>query len=124
MWRGLADAVVIFHLAFIAFAILGGVLVLRDRRWAAWHLPVVAWAAFIEFTGTICPLTPLENALRRRAGDAGYSGGFVERYLLPIVYPADLTPAIQTALGAGVVMVNVFVYLLAWRRWRMRKSSA
>ena len=117
--RLLADAVVVLHLAFIAFALGGGALVLL-RPVLAWaHLPAVAWAAFVEFTGRVCPLTPLENALRRRAGDAGYAGGFVEHYVIPVIYPAGLTPAIQVAIGVLVVAVNVAVYVaLMRRRWR------
>ena len=116
--RLLADAVVVLHLAFIAFALGGGALVLW-RPVLAWvHLPAVAWAAFVEFTGRVCPLTPLENALRRRAGDAGYAGGFVEHYVIPVIYPAGLTPAIQVAIGVLVVAVNVAVYVALMRRRR------
>ncbi len=113
-----ADAVVVFHLLFIAFALCGGALVLWRRRFAWLHVPAVAWAAFVEFSGTLCPLTPLENALRRRAGDAGYAGGFVEHYLIPLIYPAGLTPAIQVAIGTVLVAVNVVFYALALRRGR------
>src|SRR5436309_1356508 len=117
--RVLADAVVVFHLGFIVFVLAGGILVVAWRRRVAWlHLPAVAWAAYAEFTATICPLTPLENLLRRQAGQSGYAGGFVEHYLIPIVYPAALTPAVQTVLGTIVVAVNVVVYAIAWRRWR------
>jgi hypothetical protein len=82
------------------------------------HLPAAAWAAYTEFSGTICPLTPLENALRRRAGLAGYDGGFVEHYLIPVIYPAALTPTLQATLGTIVVAVNVAFYAAAWRRAR------
>jgi len=115
--RVLADAVVVFHLAFIAFVLAGGVLVITWRRRVAWlHLPAVAWAAYAEFTATICPLTPLENALRLRAGQSGYAGGFVEHYLIPIIYPAGLTPNAQGVLGAVVIAVNLLFYAIAWRR--------
>ena len=114
--RALADAVVVFHLAFIAFVLAGGVLVITWRRRVAWlHLPAVAWAAYAEFTATICPLTPLENALRLRAGQSGYEGGFVEHYLIPIIYPAGLTPNAQGVLGAVVIAVNLVFYAIAWR---------
>lgn len=116
--RLLADAVVVLHLAFIAFALGGGALVLW-RPVVAWvHLPAVAWAAFVEFTGRVCPLTPLENALRRRAGAAGYTGGFVEHYLIPLIYPAGLTPTFQVAIGVLVVAINGAVYVALARRPR------
>ena len=79
-------------------------------------MPAIAWVAWIEFTGTLCPLTPLENALRARAGDAGYAGGFIEHYLIPIIYPAGLTPGIQVALGVAVVVLNALAYWAIWRR--------
>jgi hypothetical protein len=119
--RVLADAVVVFHLAFIAFVMAGGVLVITWRRRVAWlHLPAVAWAAYAEFTSTICPLTPLENVLRRRAGQSEYAGGFVENYLIPIVYPAALTPNVQIVIGAIIVVVNFAIYAIVWQRSRQR----
>jgi Protein of Unknown function (DUF2784) len=121
-YRLLADAVVALHLAFIVFVLAGGLAVLMRPRIAWLHLPAVVWAAYAEFTATICPLTPLENALRVRAGQAGYEGGFVEHYLMPLIYPPALTPGTQVVLGAIVVAVNVVVYALAWRR-RMARSN-
>ncbi len=111
-----ASAVVAFHFAFIAFVICGGALVLRDMRWAWIHLPAAAWVVWLELTGTICPLTPLENTLRRLAGDRGYGGGFIDHYLTPIIYPTGLTPQIQTALGLAVLALNAAVYVWALRR--------
>ena len=119
--RLLADALVAAHLAFIVFVVAGGLLVLRSRSWAALHLPAVAWGAFAEITRTVCPLTPLENSLRLRAGDAGYAGGFIEHYVIPLIYPEALTARTQVVLGLTVLAVNVVVYALAWRRWRQRK---
>ena len=119
-YRWLADATVALHLAFIVFAVLGAFLVARDVRWAWLHLPALAWVAWLEFTGAICPLTPLENMLRARAGDAGYAGGFIDHYLLPIIYPAGLTADIQTILGVAVVALNAIVYAWVWRRSRRR----
>ena len=119
MWyRALADFVVVVHIAFVAFVVLGGLLVLRQPRLAWLHLPAAAWGVMIEFAGWTCPLTPLENAFRERGGDAGYSGGFIEHYLLPVLYPAGLTRGIQFALGAAVLAINLAVYglLLARRR--------
>jgi hypothetical protein len=108
--RILADILVGFHFLFIVFVVAGGFLTWRWRR-AAWvHLPVALWGALIEFAGWICPLTPLENQLRRAAGEAGYAGGFIEHYLIPVVYPGDLTRDLQIALGIAVVAVNVVAY--------------
>ena len=111
-----ADALVVLHLAFVAFVVLGGLLVLR-WRWIAWiHVPAALWGAWIEFAGWICPLTPLENRLREAAGQQGYATSFVEHYLMPVLYPATLTRELQWLLGAIVVGVNAVVYLVAWRR--------
>lgn len=120
--RLLADALVAAHFAFIAFVIAGGLLVLRRRGWAVLHLPAVAWGAFTEFTGTVCPLTPLENSLRRAAGDAGYAGSFVEHYVIPLIYPEALTSRTQVVLGLVVIAVNVVVYALAWRLRRRARA--
>jgi hypothetical protein len=117
----LADAVVVLHLAFVAFAVAGGLLVLRWRWVALLHLPALAWAAFVEFSGRTCPLTPLENALRAAAGAAAYEGGFVEHYLLPMLYPAELTREVQLLLGTGLLVLNVAVYaVVAWQARRRR----
>lgn len=118
--RAVADAIVVVHAAFIVFACLGGLLAWRHPGWALVHLPAAAWAAYVELTARICPLTPLENAWRRRAGDAGYDGGFVEHYLIPLVYPAGLTPQVQAWLGLGVIALNAAIYAVALVRWRAR----
>jgi hypothetical protein len=117
-WRILADAVLALHFAFIAFAVLGGLLVRRRPRLAWLHLPAVAWAAGIAFLGAICPLTPLENHLRALGGEAGYAGGFVEHYLAALIYPEGLSRGVQVALGAFVLAVNVAAYLGVWRSRR------
>ncbi len=107
-----ADIIVLLHLGFVAFVALGALLSLRWKM-AAWlHLPAAAWGATIEFTQGACPLTPLEQRLRLAAGEAGYSGSFIEHYLLPIVYPAGLDESSQYALGALVIVVNLAAY--AW----------
>lgn len=118
-----ADAIVALHAAFVVFACLGGMLAWRDLRWAFVHGPAAAWAAYVELTARICPLTPLENLLRRRAGDAGYPGGFVEHYVLPVLYPAGLTHDLQFALGAFVVGLNVAIYAIAIARHRRRRRK-
>ena len=120
--RLLADALVAVHLAFIAFVVAGGLLALRHRGWAALHLPAAAWGAFAELTGTVCPLTPLENALRRSAGEAGYAGGFIEHYVVPLIYPEDLTARAQVVLGLSVIAINAVVYAFAWRAWRRERT--
>ena len=127
-YRLAADAVLLLHLGFIAFAVLGGLLALRWRL-APWlHLPAVAWAAWIEASGGLCPLTPLEHALRRAAGEAGEGGGdgggFVERHLLAMLYPDGLTRGVQVALGLGVVAVNLLAYALVRRRRRAARRGA
>lgn len=116
IYRILADVVLVGHLGFILFVVLGG-LVVRWRRWAAIvHLPCAAYGAAIEFWGWICPLTPLENRLRALGGEAGYTGGFVEHYLVPIVYPVPLPPAAGNALAVAVVVANCLTYAWAFRR--------
>jgi hypothetical protein len=117
--RLLADAVVVLHLAFVAFAVAASLLVLRWRWVALPHLAALAWAAYVEFSGRICPLTPLENALRAAAGTGAYQGGFVEHYLLPMLYPAALTRELQWVLGAGLLAFNAAVYAaIAWQARR------
>jgi hypothetical protein len=120
-YRLAADAVLAAHLAFVLFVVCGGLLVLRTPRLAWLHLPAVAWAAFVELSGSICPLTPLEVALHRGAGEAGYGGDFVEHYLVALIYPAGLTRELQMAIGAAVVLINLFVYFLLWRRRSNRR---
>ena len=122
--RWLADAFALLHLGFVVFVVAGGVLVLRWPRVAWIHLPAAAWGVAIELGGWICPLTPLENALRRSAGESGFTGGFVEHYLLPVLYPAGLTRAVQIGLGIGVLLVNLVVYgWWTWRRVRRTRSA-
>ena len=115
-----ADAVLLLHLGFILFVLLGGVLAVRWRWAPLLHLPAMAWGVYIELNGGLCPLTPLENRLRIAAGDAGYTGGFIEHYLLTLIYPAGLTPQIQYVLAAVVVGVNGLAYAWVWRRRRRR----
>jgi hypothetical protein len=114
----LANAVLVAHFIFVLFVVLGGLLVLRWPKAAFLHLPAAVWGVAIEYTGGICPLTPLENALRARAGERGYEGDFVARYLLPVLYPDGLTREAQIVLGSLALLFNVVVYSIAWRRQR------
>ena len=121
----MADVVLILHFTFILFVILGAVLVLRWKRLAWIHIPCAVWGAWIEFQGSICPLTPLENRLRRLGGEAGYSGGFIEHYVVPLIYPSGLTRRTQIQLGLVVVAINIAVYgLIYWRRWRRTRTRS
>ena len=109
-YRILAECVVILHLAFVGFAVLGGLLVVRWRRLLWPHIASVLWAVWIEYSGGICPLTPLENHLRQMGGAAGYPGSFVEHHILPLLYPARLTRTLQFVLGTGVLIANLGIY--------------
>jgi hypothetical protein len=111
----LADALVVVHLAYVVFVLAGAVLV-RYRPKVLWlHLAAVAWGAYVALAHRVCPLTPLEVSLRVRAGQVGYSGGFVEHYLIPLLYPKALTPGIQIAEGIVVLAVNLALYGWVWR---------
>jgi uncharacterized protein DUF2784 len=109
-YRFAADAVLLLHFAFIAFVVAGGFLVLRWPRLALIHVPAALWGAFVIGTHRICPLTFVENALRVRAGSAGYPESFIEHYVLRIVYPPGLTPGVQVVLAIAVVAINVAIY--------------
>jgi hypothetical protein len=121
IYRVLADLVVGLHAGFVLFVLLGGLVVLRWRRVVWVHLPCVAWAVAIELGGWICPLTPLENRLRTAAGQAGYEGGFIEHYLIPVLYPDTLTRSMQAGLALLALSVNVVVYLWVLSRRRGRR---
>ena len=115
-----ADAVLVLHLLFIALVVFGGLLAVWDLRLAGLHLPALAWGIWVIASHRICPLTPLENRRRAQAGEQGYSGGFIEHYLVPIIYPAGLTPAAQWVMAAAMAVANVLLYGWAIRRWRKR----
>lgn len=119
----LADVLVIVHLLFVVFVVAGGFLLARWPKLVWLHLPAAAWGAYIEFSGGICPLTPLENRLRVLGGGSAYSGNFVEHYVLPIVYPGYLTLPLQQVLGGVVVGVNLVAYGLAYAAWRRRVAG-
>lgn len=121
IYRLLADAVLLLHLAFIVFVVAGGWFLLRWPRLAWLHLPAALWGVTIELCDCLCPLTPLENRLRQLGGEAGYAGGFIEHYLLPVIYPASLTREWQIALGLGVAALNLAAYARWWRTRRTRR---
>jgi len=116
LYRTLADLVLILHLGFVLFVVLGALLALRWPKILWVHLPAATWGAFVEFSGRVCPLTPMEVWLRERGGESGYAGGFVEHYLIPLLYPANLTTEWQLALGSLVVVVNAGLYGWLWLR--------
>lgn len=110
IYRALADLVLVVHLAFVLFVVLGGLLVLKWPRLAWLHVPTAVWGVLIEYKGWICPLTPLENSFRARGGGAGYSGGFIEHYIQPLLYPAGLTRGTQIVFGSLALLVNLTAY--------------
>jgi hypothetical protein len=124
IYRRLADVVLVVHLGFVLFVVLGGLLVLRWPRVAWLHIPAAIWGVLIEYTGWICPLTPLENSFRTRGGQAGYSGGFIQHYIQPVLYPSGLTRATQIVLGSLVLIVNLTAYAFLMARMRRGPKSA
>ncbi|BAP78757.1 MAG: DUF2784 domain-containing protein [Pseudomonadales bacterium] len=122
LYRIGADAVLMLHLGFILFVLLGGLLVAWKRGFLLLHLPAMAWGIFVELSGRPCPLTHWENLLRRLAGNAGYEAGFVEHYLLPLIYPAWLSVPVQYLLAAVVIVVNLLIY--GGLLWRNRHRQA
>jgi len=112
----LADFVIVLHVAFVVFVLFGGLLALKWPRALWFHLPAVLWGTLVEFTGWFCPLTPLEDWLRRQAGEAGYGGDFLQHYLLVLLYPDGLTREIQIVLATIVIVLNLAIYFWLWRR--------
>lgn len=121
-YRLAADAVLLLHAGFIVFVLLGAVFALRWRWWPLVHLPAAGWGMWVSASGATCPLTPLENSLRHAAGQAGYQGGFIEHYLLAMIYPEGLTRPTQWTLAAVVLGVNLVLYAWIWRRGRSRTA--
>ena len=119
IYRIAADIVVAIHFAFILFVVAGGLLVWRWKRLGLLHVPAFVWGILISFFGWVCPLTPLENGLRLRGGEAGYTTGFIEHYLLPLIYPTALTRSLQIILGLFVLFVNLGLY--GWLIFRRRR---
>ena len=112
-----ADSIVLIHFAFILFVILGGFLALKWRRFIWLHLPAVLWGVIIEFSGWICPLTTLENKLYQSKDARTYSNGFIEHYIIPVIYPEQLTQNIQIILGVILMVINLFIYTLIYKKW-------
>lgn len=123
IYRVLADAVVLFHFSFVLFVIMGGFLLRRWPRLVYLHVPIAVWGVLIEFAGWICPLTPLENHLRRLGGEAGYEGGFIDYYIIPVLYPGGLTRTLQYVLGIFALLINILAYVLYFRRRRAEKGT-
>jgi hypothetical protein len=120
IYRLLADFVLIAHVAFVLFSVLGGLLVLRYRKVLWWHLTALCWGVVVQWANWVCPLTPLENHLRRLGGEAGYSGGFIEHFVLKALYPDNLTLELRYVLGAILLSINVaaYSYVVVSRRHR------
>lgn len=116
----LADLVLALHIVFILFVVFGGLLVLWRPGIAWMHVPCAAWGVLIEFQGWVCPLTYFENDLRNAAHTRGYAGGFIDHYLVPLVYPSGLTPGTQVLLGLAVLFINAMIYTLVWRKAKQR----
>jgi len=121
VYRFLADVVLVLHLGFVLFVVLGALLVFRWPRLAWLHIPAAVWGAVIEFAGWLCPLTPLENALRRLGGEGGYAGGFIERYVVALLYPGELPRMAHIALGLLVLAINAAIY---WRLFRRSRKGS
>jgi len=123
LYRFLADVVVVIHLGFVLFVVAGGFLILRWPCIAWIQIPAALWGMFVEWSGWICPLTPLENWLRAEGGGAVYAGSFVGHYLLPVLYPGSLTRGVQILLGATVLALNFIAYALAAARSTASRRS-
>jgi len=122
MYNVLANAIVLTHFLFIAFVVCGGLLVIYWPRIAFVHLPAAVWGAVVEIFGWVCPLTPLENQFRLLAGGNSYSGDFIARYLIPVLYPENLTATIQQVLGGLVIIINLIFYTIAMQKQRLHKN--
>ena len=124
IYRLAADAVVIFHFCFVAFVVTGGLIVLRWRRVAWLHLPAVAWGVYVEFSGRLCPLTPLENSLREWGGRDTYQEGFVDHYIMPVLYPEGLTHELQIWIGCAIFLINAVCYSVFLYRYQAARRRA
>ena len=120
-YRFAADLTLILHLLFIVFVLFGGLLCLHRTRWLWLHLPSMLWGVWVEWAGWVCPLTPLENHFRQSASGQGYRDDFVEHYLIPLIYPEQLTVSLQWFLGSLVLAINIFIYYYVFQRRRDQK---
>ncbi len=116
LYRISADLVLIIHLIFIIFVVIGGLFLLKNKKWMIIHLPAIVWAIVLEIKGWICPLTPIENWLRAKGGQEIYNQGFIDHYLIPIIYPDKLTRRFQIILACLVIVINAALYLWAYRK--------
>ena len=123
VYRFVADVVLVLHLGFVLFVVLGALLIFRWRRVMYLHIPAAVWGTVIELAGWPCPLTPLENALRRLGGEEGYASGFIERYVTPILYPGELPRIAHITLGLLVLAINAAIYWRLFRRARKASST-
>jgi hypothetical protein len=121
MYTLLADGIVVLHLLFILFVVSGGFLALKWVKIVYLHIPAAVWGVYIEFSGKICPLTPLENWLRLKSGQIGYEGDFIERYVIPVIYPVNLTRDMQITLGVIALLINVLAYSVLLVKLKKRK---
>ncbi len=121
IYRILADLVVLIHFSFIIFVVTGGFFVIKWQKVLFFHIPAVVWGVLIEFTGWICPLTPLENELRLAGGEAGFTGGFIDKYIVALIYPEELTRSVQILLGFVVIVINVSIY--GYLIYKLKKTS-
>lgn len=120
LYRILADLVLTVHLSFIIFVIIGGFLLLKNKKWMIIHLPAIIWAIILEIKGWICPLTPIENWFRGKGGQEIYKQSFIEHYLIPIIYPDKLTRRFQITLVCSIIIINVALYLWVYRKTRKK----
>lgn len=124
MWYRLAaELILVLHLLFVFFVLFGGLLCLQRTRWIWLHLPSMIWGVWVEWAGWVCPLTPLENHFRRMASGHGYPKGFIEHYLVPLIYPEQLTMSLQWLLGSLILVINIFVYYCVLRKQRKQQRK-
>lgn len=121
LYKLLADLTVLMHLAFILFVVLGGLFVLRWKKVMWVHIPIAIWGVVVEYFDILCPLTPLENHFRELSGNVTYETGFIEQYIIPVMYPAGLNRNLQFILGSLVIVFNICIYLLVFTKMFKRK---